>query len=114
ARACAASVHPAGQSRYYDFLLLSRKRGAARRQGAMRMDAMTRWGSFSAYYFADDYRLDNPYPTGQGGANVPGFNAISGGRAQLLSLGFTKTLSANAINEIHFSYMRNANNIGAP
>lgn len=83
-------------------------------KGAMRMDATTRWGIFSAYYFADDYRLDNPYPTGQGGANVPGFNAISEGRAQLLSLGFTKIFSANAINEFHFSYMRNAENIGAP
>jgi hypothetical protein len=83
-------------------------------KGAMRMDAATHWGSFSAYYFVDDYRLDNPYPTGQGGANVPGFNAISEGRAQLLSLGFTKVFNANAINEFHFSYMRNANDIGAP
>ncbi len=83
-------------------------------KGAMRVDATTRWGSFSAYYFADDYRLDNPYPTGQGGANVPGFNAISEGRAQLLSLGFTKIVSATAINEFHFSFMRNANNIGTP
>jgi len=59
----------------------SRHRRKTRRwrddKGAMRMDATTRWGIFSAYYFADDYRLDNPYPTGQGGANVPGFNAIS-------------------------------------
>ena len=39
------------------------------------MDGNTRWGSLSAYYFSDDYRLNNPYPTGQGGANVPGFNA---------------------------------------
>src|SRR5208337_311677 len=83
-------------------------------KGAMRIDAATRWGSFSAYYFVDDYRLDNPYPTGQGGANVPGFSAISEGRAQLLSLGFTKAFNANAINEFHFSLMRNANNIGAP
>ncbi len=83
-------------------------------KGAIRMDAATRWGSFSGYYFADDYRLDNPYPTGQGGANVPGFNAISQGRAQLLSLGFMKIFNANAINEFHFSFMRNANNIGVP
>jgi len=83
-------------------------------KGAIRMDASTRWGSFSAYYFVDDYRLNNPYPAGQGGANVPGFNAISQGRAQLFSLGLTKILSANAINEFHFSFMRNANNIGAP
>ncbi|HUN64203.1 MAG TPA: carboxypeptidase regulatory-like domain-containing protein [Candidatus Sulfotelmatobacter sp.] len=83
-------------------------------KGAMRLDDTTRWGSFSAYYFVDDYQLDNPYPTAQGGANVPGFNAISEGRAQLLSLGFTKVISGNAINEAHFSYMRNSNDIGAP
>ena len=83
-------------------------------KGAIRVDATTHWGTFSAYYFVDDYWLDNPYPTGQGGANVPGFNAISTGRAQLSSLGFTKELSARAINEAHFSFMRNANTIGAP
>lgn len=83
-------------------------------KGAMRVDGTTRWGTISAYYFADDYRFDNPYPTGQGGANVPGFNAISAGRAQLLSFGFTKIFSANTINEAHFSYMRNSNEIGSP
>jgi len=83
-------------------------------KGAIRLDDTTRWGSFSAYYFVDDYRLDNPYPTAQGGANVPGFNAISAGRAQLLSLGYTKVISSKAINEAHFSYMRNSNDIGAP
>ena len=83
-------------------------------KGAIRIDATPRWGTLSAYYFIDDYRLDDPYPTGQGGANVPGFNAISQGRAQLLSLGFTNTFSANAVNEFHFSYMRNANVIGSP
>ena len=83
-------------------------------KGAMRLDDTTRWGTLSAYYFVDDYRLDNPYPTAQGGANVPGFNAISAGRAQLFSLGYTKVISSNAINEAHFSYMRNSNDIGAP
>ena len=55
-------------------------------KGAFRIDGNTRWGSLSAYYFSDDYRLDNPYPTAQGGANVPGFNAVSLGRAQLASV----------------------------
>src|SRR5208283_5051789 len=69
-------------------------------KGAIRMDVATRWGSLSGYYFADDYHLDNPYPTGQGGANVPGFNAISQGRAQLLSLGFTKIRSEEHTSEL--------------
>jgi hypothetical protein len=83
-------------------------------KGAARIDAKARWGTLSTYYFADDYWLDNPYPTAQGGANVPGFNALSHGRAQLVSLGLTSTFVATAINEFHFSYMRNANTIGQP
>ena len=58
------------------------------------MDANTRWGLMSAYYFLDNWSQDNPYPVAQGGANVPGFNALYTGRAQLLDLGVTKTLSA--------------------
>jgi hypothetical protein len=72
------------------------------------------WGSLSAYYFFDDYRLDNPYPTGQGGASVPGFNALTLGRAQLVNLGDTKTFGATTVNELRVSYMRSANNVGQP
>ncbi|MDE3169032.1 MAG: carboxypeptidase regulatory-like domain-containing protein, partial [Acidobacteriota bacterium] len=49
-----------------------------------------RWGTLSAYYFFDDYFLNNPFPSGQGGATVPGFNALNRGRSQLISLGDTK------------------------
>jgi Carboxypeptidase regulatory-like domain/TonB dependent receptor len=83
-------------------------------KAAARIDSLTRWGSLSAYYFVDDYWLDNPYPTGQGGANVPGFNAISQGRAQLLSVGFTSVLGPKLMNEFHFSYLRNSSAIGQP
>ena len=38
-----------------------------------RIDANTRFGQISGYYFVDNYRLDNPYPGGQGGASIPGF-----------------------------------------
>jgi hypothetical protein len=73
-----------------------------------------RWGMLSAYYYFDDYKLDNPYPTGQGGASVPGFNALTLGRAQLVNLGDTKTFGPTTVNEIHLSYMRSANNVGQP
>jgi hypothetical protein len=33
-----------------------------------RFDANTRFGQLSAYYFVDNYRLDNPYPRGSGGS----------------------------------------------
>jgi Carboxypeptidase regulatory-like domain/TonB dependent receptor len=83
-------------------------------KGALRLDANTRWGLFSAYYFLDNFSQDNPYPTAQGGANVPGFNALNLGRAQLLNLGITKTLSAIAVNDFRFSYLRDSNNLGRP
>jgi len=83
-------------------------------KGAYRLDANTRWGLMSAYYFLDDWSQNNPYPVAQGGANVPGFNALYLGRAQLLSLGNTRTVGAAAVNEFHFSYLRNSNNLGKP
>lgn len=83
-------------------------------KSAVRIDANSFFGSIAVYYFFDDYSLNNPYPTGVGGASVPGFNAMTLGRAQLLSLGATKALGANTLNEFHFAYMRFANNAGEP
>jgi hypothetical protein len=83
-------------------------------KGAYRLDANTRFGLLSAYYFLDDWSQNNPYPVAQGGANVPGFNALYTGRAQLLDLGFTKTLGSAAANELHFSYLRNSVDLGKP
>jgi len=84
-------------------------------KGSFRADGTSEhWGSLSGYYFFDDYGVNNPYPTGQGGASVPGFAALNLGRAQLLSLGHTKTFGTSAVNEIRLSYMRNANNVGQP
>jgi hypothetical protein len=83
-------------------------------KGAYRLDATTRWGMLSAYYFLDGWSQNNPYPVAQGGANVPGFNALNSGRAQLLALGDTKTISSTAVNEFHFSFMRDATDLGRP
>ncbi|HKV04813.1 MAG TPA: carboxypeptidase-like regulatory domain-containing protein [Candidatus Acidoferrales bacterium] len=83
-------------------------------KAAGRIDANTRWGEFSVYYFADNYRLDSPYPGGQGGASVPGFDALTTGQAQLFTVGFTKVLASEAVNEFHAGLIRNSNNIGQP
>ena len=83
-------------------------------KGAMRVDASTRFGALSAYYVADDYALNNPYPTRQGGANVPGFNALNLGRSQLATLGDTRTFGSRSVNEFHFSYVRDSNQVGTP
>ena len=83
-------------------------------KGAYRLDANTAGGLLSAYYFLDDWSQNNPYPIAQGGANVPGFNALYSGRAQLLHLGDTKTVSTTSVNEFQFSYLRDANDLGKP
>ena len=79
-----------------------------------RVDANTSWGTIFAYYSLDNYTENNPYPTAQGGANVPGFNALNTGRAQLAVLGYTKTLGASAVNDFRLSYTRDANDLGKP
>ena len=81
-------------------------------KGAIRLDGNSRWGMLSAYYFLDDFSQNNPYPVAQGGASVPGFNALNVGRAQLLQLGDTKSFGSTALNEFHFSYLRDAINLG--
>ncbi|HVO79502.1 MAG TPA: TonB-dependent receptor [Terriglobales bacterium] len=82
-------------------------------RGAVRIEGSSRWGMLSAYYFLDDYTLDNPYP-GQGGANIPGFNALNFGRTQLLTLGDVKDFGSRSVNEFRFSYVRDVNHIGTP
>ena len=83
-------------------------------KGSARFDLKTPIGQLSSYYFFDQYNINQPYPAAQGGANVPGFNATSNGRAQLISLGLTQVFGTNAVNDAHFSYMRFYNVIGQP
>jgi hypothetical protein len=80
-----------------------------------RVDAnVGRWGQLSLYYFIDDYSLDNPYPGQQGGASIPGFDALTFGRAQLVSLEDAKLFGSGTVNEFHAGYLRNSNVIGQP
>ncbi len=84
-------------------------------KGSLRIDGNTsRYGLISAYYFFDDYTVNNPYPAGQGGATVPGFNALTLGRSQLINFGDTKTFGGTTVNEFRLSYMRDSNNVGQP
>lgn len=84
-------------------------------KGSFRIDANTeRMGILTAYYFIDNFNLNNPYPTGQGGASVPGFNAINTGRGQLITLGHTKTFGPTMVNELRLSFMRSSNVVGQP
>ncbi len=71
-----------------------------------RIDVNTGLGTFSGYYFFDDYSLDSPYL----GANLPGFAVTTFGRSQQGNFGYTKTLSSTAVNEFRINYTREATN----
>ncbi len=84
-------------------------------KGSARFDIDAgKWGNISAYDFFDDYHLVNPYPSGQGGATVPGFSGLNFGRSQLTSLADTKTFGPTLVNEVRLSFMRDANVVGQP
>jgi Carboxypeptidase regulatory-like domain len=88
-------------------------------KGAARIDMNTqRYGTFSAYYFADAYKLDDPYPSGFGGATLPGpngpYDALSSGSDQMIVLSNTKTFGPSLVNEARIGYIRLNNNLGTP
>jgi hypothetical protein len=83
-------------------------------KAAGRVDANTKWGQIAGYYFIDNYRLDDPYPSQQGGASIPGFDALTIGQAQMFSIGDTKLIAGSTVNEFRAGLLRNANNIGKP
>jgi len=68
----------------------------------------------TGYYFVDDYRLSNPYPGQQGGASVPGFDALTLGRAQLWSFEDAKPFGHDTVNDFHASLTHNHNDVGRP
>jgi hypothetical protein len=97
-----------------EFATSAQDQTLADNKGAIRMDANSRWGKISGYYAIDDYALNNPYPTQQGGATVPGFNALTNGRSQLVSMSDTMTFGSKTVNQIQASYLRDLNVLGTP
>ncbi len=79
-------------------------------KGSGRIDANTRLGMVSGYYFIDDDALANPY----GSDNIPGFASGNNGRAQIINVGITKTLGPTAVNELRLGYMRDVQFSGTP
>src|ERR1700722_14782251 len=78
----------------------------------------SRFGTSSIYYFNDLYNLDNPYPSGLGGATLPGngfaYDATSAGVDQVLIFSNIHTFGANTVNEARFGITRLDNKIGEP
>ena len=87
-------------------------------KGGIRVDQNTRFGTLFAYYFADDYVLNDPTPNSGVSNAVPAstfaYNANTTGRAQLINLGDTKTFGSYSVNEFRFSYVRNVLNLATP
>jgi hypothetical protein len=77
-----------------------------------------RFGNSSTYYLADPYDLDNPYPSGFGGASLPGngfaYNATSSGLDQVLVLSNAHTFGSKTVNEARFGITRLNNKLGEP
>ena len=78
----------------------------------------TRFGTSSIYYFHDSYNLDDPYPSGLGGATLPGngfaYDAASFGTDQSLIFSNIHTFGAKTVNEARFGSTRLNNSIGQP
>src|ERR1700676_182113 len=73
-------------------------------KGAERVDINAeRYGNFSLYYFVDKYNLDNPYPSGLGGATIPGpngsFDAGSNGLDQVFIVNHAKSFGSTMVNK---------------
>ncbi|MGH7971027.1 MAG: TonB-dependent receptor, partial [Limisphaerales bacterium] len=84
-------------------------------KGSVRLDLNTeKCGSFYIYYFTDKYDLNNPYPSGFGGASVLGFNALSNGLSQVAILSHTIAFGPAAVNEARLSFTRMNNQLGTP
>uniref|UniRef100_E6QIT5 TonB-dependent transporter Oar-like beta-barrel domain-containing protein n=1 Tax=mine drainage metagenome TaxID=410659 RepID=E6QIT5_9ZZZZ len=88
-------------------------------KGSGRIDLNSnRYGNTSFFYFLDQFNVNNPYPSGLGGATVPGpngaFNAISLGSDQTMTLNSVKTFGASIANEARIGYTRLNNHIGTP
>ena len=75
-------------------------------KGAARVDANTRWGTLSAYYFLDDYFLNNPYPRPRAEPMSLGSMRCRQAGPSYSTLGLTTPLGSNTVNELHFSYLR--------
>jgi hypothetical protein len=71
-----------------------------------RVDENSRLGMLSAYYFYDDYSLNNPYSSA---STLPGFNTLSTGKTQVINLGDTKSIGNSSVNEARFQYVRSRN-----
>jgi hypothetical protein len=70
-----------------------------------RVDANSRFGLLTAYYFWDKYNRIDPY-WASNAPLYPGFSVDGNGLTQNINLGDTKTFSSAAVNEFRLGYFR--------
>jgi hypothetical protein len=70
-----------------------------------RLDANTRWGLMTAYYYYDNYTRIDPY-WASNAPLYPGFSVNGTGITDNVNLGDTKTFSAAMVNEFRLGYFR--------
>ncbi len=69
-------------------------------------------GTWSFYYHFDDSTVNSAYPSG--GANVPGFPAVTLTRAQEFVFSNNKTIGTNAVNEARVTFFRTSTHLDTP
>jgi hypothetical protein len=70
-----------------------------------RVDANSRWGLLSAYYYFDKFDRIDPY-WASSNPTYPGFSIDSKGWTHNISLGDTKTFGSATVNEFRLGYFR--------
>lgn len=76
-------------------------------KGSARVDANTRFGLLSGYYFIDQDNVLAPNPV------EPGFGNLQTARVQVFDIGDTKTISPTAVNEFRAGFIR-LSEVGGP
>ncbi len=69
----------------------------------IRLDTNTHFGTLFGYYFFDQFSVNTPYAQN---ISVPGFQSSVQGRAEMINLGLTTTISNSTINDVRLVYLR--------
>jgi hypothetical protein len=77
----------------------------------IRLDTNTHYGTLFGYYFFDQFTVTTPYAQG---ISFPGFDSSVLGRAEMINLGLTTTISNSSVNDVRLVYLRNRYFGGVP
>ncbi|MFZ0537380.1 MAG: carboxypeptidase regulatory-like domain-containing protein [Candidatus Sulfotelmatobacter sp.] len=77
----------------------------------IRLDTNTVGGTFFGYYFFDQFNVNTPYAQG---ITTPGFQSSVQGRAEMINLGLTTTISNSSVNDVRLVYLRDRYYGGIP